>query len=179
MLRLNATESLHLRRLARPPQRARRDAGPVTIRDSLRSLVEADTDQVVYVVDRCLDLLTGNRLAYALYGFEPGQPLNMARNVFLDPSAHDLMTNWDGAAHNMAANLRVATGSHPVDPRLAELIGELSIKSLEFVRVWAPHPVRQCGHDVIEFDHPLAGRLTSTVESLRVTDDLDQQVCFL
>ena len=178
-LRLNETERLHMRRLARPPQPMRRDAGPATIRDSLRALVEASNDKVAYVVDRYLDMLTGNPLAYTLYGVERGRPLNMAKNVFLEPSMRDLMTDWHRAAYNMAANLRVSTGSHPDDLRLAELVGELSIKSPEFTSIWATHPVRQCGHGVIEYDHPLVGHLTLTVESLRVTEDLDQQVCFL
>jgi transcriptional regulator with XRE-family HTH domain len=178
-LRLTDTERVYMRRLARPPQPVGRAADPVVIRDSLRSLVEANTDQVVYVIDRHMELLIGNRLAYALYGLRDGQPVNMARHMFLEPSMRDVMTDWDSEAQNLAASLRVSTGSHPDDPQLAELIGELSIKSPDFVRLWAAHPVKQCGHGVIEFDHPLVGHLALAVESLRVTEDLDQQVCFL
>jgi transcriptional regulator with XRE-family HTH domain len=180
-LRLDETERSHLRHLIRPPVSlpVRHDPGPPVIRDAMRSLVEADAGKVTYLIDQRLDVLTGNRLFYALYGLRPGQPLNLARQIFLEQSSRDLLTNWERAARNMAANLRVSTGTHPDDPRLAELIGELSIKTPDFVRLWAEHPVMECTHSVIEYDHPQVGRLVLSVESLRVTDDLAQQVCYL
>jgi transcriptional regulator with XRE-family HTH domain len=175
-LRLDETERSHLRHLIRPPVR---HAPSPAIRDTLRSLVEADAGKVAYLIDQRLDVLTGNRLFYALYGVTPGQPLNLARRIFLEPSSRDLLTDWERAARNMAANLRVSTGTHPDDPLLAKLIGELTIKSPDFVRLWAAHPVMECTHSQMEYDHPQVGHLVLSVESLRVTDDLAQQVCYL
>jgi transcription regulator MmyB-like protein len=73
----------------------------------------------------------------------------------------------------------MATRDHPDDPELAEVIGELSIRSPEFSRIWATHPVAECTHGVREYDHPLVGRLTRTEESLRVPDDPGQRMIFL
>ena len=54
--------------------------------------------------------------------------------------------------------LRLATSERPDDPQLAELVGELSINSPEFARIWATHPVAECSHSMRRFEHPLVGR---------------------
>jgi hypothetical protein len=178
-LRLNESERLHLLRLAWPAQLSRRDVGPETVRDALLALVDGNTEQAAYIVGRHMDLLGGNRLGYALFGLRPGQRTNMARQMFLEPAMRDLMVRWDEDARDVAAYLRMATGDQPDDPDLAELIGELSIKSPEFARIWAGHPVAECTHSVREYDHPLVGRLTLNEESLRVPDDPGQRMIFL
>jgi transcriptional regulator with XRE-family HTH domain len=178
-LHLDDSERLHLRRLARPAQVTRRKAGPETVRASLLAVAENTTNQVAFIVGRYHDLLGGNRLAYALFGLRPGQRANMAHQMFLEPARRDLIVDWARAALNMASYLRMATGDQPDDTRLAELIGELSIKSPEFAQIWATHPVAECTHGVQEYDHPLVGRLTLTEESLQVPDDPGQRVIFL
>jgi transcriptional regulator with XRE-family HTH domain len=178
-LRLDESERLHLLRLAWPAQVTRRDNGPERVRESLLALVEGNTEQAVTIVGRHMDLLGGNRLGYALLGLRPGQPVNMARQMFLEPAMRDLLVEWESEARNLAAYLRMATGDQPDDPGLAEVIGELSIKSPEFARIWAAHPVAECTHGVREYDHPLVGRLTLNEESLRVPDGPGQEIIFL
>jgi hypothetical protein len=178
-LRLDESERLHLLRLAWPAQVTRRDNGPERVRDSLLALVEGNTEQAVTIVGRHMDLLGGNRLGYALLGLRPGQAANMARQMFLEPAMRDLLVEWESEARNVAAYLRMATGDQPDDPGLAEVIGELSIKSPEFARIWAAHPVAECTHGVREYDHPLVGRLTLNEESLRVPDGPGQEIIFL
>jgi transcription regulator MmyB-like protein len=95
-----------------------------------------------HVSDAVLDALAREPSHPCPVRVQPGRPLNLARHVFLEPSTRDLMTDWDREALNVAATLRVATGGHADDPRLAELIGELSIKSPEFVRIWATYAVK-------------------------------------
>jgi hypothetical protein len=72
----------------------------------------------------------------------------------------------------------MATTDAQDDPLLAELIGELSIRSAEFARIWATHPVAECLHAVRDWDHPLVGRLTLNEESLRLPDDPGQRIIF-
>nr|WP_296066919.1 helix-turn-helix transcriptional regulator [uncultured Actinoplanes sp.] len=178
-LRLDDTERLHLQRLARPSPPVRRDLGPEVVRDSLRSLVERNTDQIAYVVGRRMDVLAGNRLAYALYDMPPGQPFNVARQMFLEPATRDLFGDWPREARSMAAYLRVASASFPDDPGVAELVGELTIKSPAFVELWAAHPVEECANGPVGFRHPVAGCLRLIGEGLNVPGDSGQQVCFL
>jgi transcriptional regulator with XRE-family HTH domain len=178
-LRLDESERLHLLRLAWPAQLSRREVRPETVRDSLLALVEGNTEQVAYIVGRRLDLLGGNRLSYALLGLRPGEPANLVKHFFLEPAMRDLTVDWRERARKAAAHLRMATGDQPDDPALAELIGELSIKSPEFARIWADHPVAECVHGPRQYNHPLVGRLTLHEESLRVPDEPGQRIIFL
>ncbi|MCE0536484.1 helix-turn-helix transcriptional regulator [Kineosporia rhizophila] len=182
-LRLAEGERRHLERLAWPSQFTRRDpdseTGPETVRDSLRAMVEANTEQAVGIIGRHLDNLGGNRLWNALFGLRPDRRTNGVLRMFLDPAMRDLHVDWERAATELASYLRTATGEHPDDPALAAIIGELSIKSPDFVRIWARHPVAECAAGVHVLDHPVVGRLTLNDESLRVPDGAGQRVNFI
>jgi transcriptional regulator with XRE-family HTH domain len=177
-LRLDETERLHLVRLARPAAVPRRPSGPETVRDSVLALAESTTDQAVIVVGRRTDLLGANRLGYALLGLRTDERPNMARQMFLEPAMRDLVVDWEREARNTVAYLRNASSDALDDPMLAELVGELSIRSPEFARIWATHPVAECLHAVRDWDHPLVGRLTLNEESLRLPDDPGQRIIF-
>ncbi len=177
-LRLDEAERLHLVRLARPAAVPRRPAGPERVRDSVLALAESSTDQAVIVVGRRTDLLGGNRLGFALLGLRPDERPNMARQMFLEPAMRDLVVEWEREAHNTVAYLRNASSDATADPLLAELVVDLSIRSAEFARIWATHPVAECLHAVREWDHPLVGRLTLNEESLRLPDDPGQRIIF-
>jgi transcriptional regulator with XRE-family HTH domain len=177
-LQLDADERSHFLRLARPAKVARRSAGPERVRDSVLALAESTSDQAVIVVGRRMDLLGGNRLGFALLGLRPDQRPNLVKMMFLDPAMRDLLPDWGPQARNAASYLRMATGDHPDDPLLAELIGELSIKSEEFARIWATHPVAECVHRDREYRHPVVGHLSLHEENLRLPDDPGQRLIF-
>ncbi|MFD1044628.1 helix-turn-helix transcriptional regulator [Kibdelosporangium lantanae] len=177
-LRLDASERLHLYRLAWPAQVTRRVAGPEHVRPSVLAIAEGMTEQAVLIVGRRTDLLGGNRLGFALHGLRADQRPNMAKEMFLEPAARDLFVNWEHVARNVASYLRMASSEQPDDRLLAEIIGELSIKSADFTRIWADHPVSECLHSVRELRHPLVGRLTLNEESLRLPDDPGQRILF-
>ena len=87
-----------------------------------------------------MDVLAANRLGYALYTDFEGRPhreRNFARFVFLDEAARTLYVDWELIAGNCVAALRLYAGRHPDDPQLTELIGELSLHSETFRRMWA------------------------------------------
>ncbi|MEU4667500.1 helix-turn-helix transcriptional regulator [Amycolatopsis sp. NPDC023774] len=177
-LRLDESERMHLLRLAWPAQVMRREAGPELVRDSVLALVESNIDQAAIIVGRRTDLLGGNRLGFALLGIDRDARPNLTKHLFLEPAMRDLVVDWERQARNAASYLRMATGELTEDPKMAELIGDLSIHSPEFARIWASHPVAQCLHSVREYDHPLVGRLTLNEESLRLPDDSGQRIIF-
>src|SRR5262249_32800074 len=72
------------------------------------------------------------------------------------------------------AYLRLAAGRHPDDPGLAELIGELSMKSEEFRRWWPRHDVHEKAHGTKRLKHPVVGLITLHFESLTLPGDGDQ-----
>ncbi|MFB6892441.1 helix-turn-helix transcriptional regulator [Kitasatospora sp. NPDC056327] len=180
-LRLDHEEAAHLHRLARTrPDRgraARAAAAPQKVRPTMARLLEAMPDVPAVVMGRRMDVLAWNRAAAALlgdYGRLPANERNIARITFLEPASRTLYDDWVGCARENAAFLRLEAGRRPDDPRLAELIGELSVRSQEFRRWWAEHPVRDKTSGRKVFHHPLAGRMELVYETLRSADDPDQ-----
>ena len=67
-------------------------------------------------------------------------------------------------------------GCHPDDPQLSALVGELSVKSADFQRLWARHDVKERSHGVKRLNHPLVGELTLSFEVFKVPDDQEQSL---
>jgi transcriptional regulator with XRE-family HTH domain len=176
-LRLDDDERAHLRNLARPTRTPRRPSPPQRVRPRLRHLLQAMTDVAAYVVGRRTDVLAWNPLGAALiadFTALPARQRNFARLLFLDDHTQALFTDRQRKARDIIAFLRLDAGRHPNDPELAELVGELSLHSQLFRKLWADHPVYDKGHASYELNHPLVGKLTLAYEALRLPDDPDQ-----
>jgi hypothetical protein len=126
-----------------------------------------------------LDILSANRLGYALYSevfTDPVRPANMARFIFFNRRAPKFFDDWESIAHDAVAILRAEAGRDPYDRRLSDLIGELSTRSVEFRVRWAAHNVRfhRTGAKVLH--HPLVGDLALTYEALELPADTGQKI---
>jgi transcriptional regulator with XRE-family HTH domain len=183
-LRLDETERTYLFQVARAnPRRARRRAPARVqrVRPGVRRLLETLDDVTpAFVFGRRMDVLASNRLARALMtDFEalPPRDRNMLRYTFLDESTRDLYVDWEEVARENVAVLRLDAGRHPDDPLLAELVGELAVKSQEFRRWWADHNVRERSHGTKRYHHPLVGELTLDYECVALPGDPDQILC--
>lgn len=180
---LDEEETAHLFRLARPqPVRSRRHRAEV-----LRPAMQVLLDQLgvpALVVGRSRDVLGWNRLGHLLFAghLQAHTPLsratrpNVVRLVFLDPHTRGPYVDWLTKARDTVADLRDAATQRPDDRDLAELIGELTMKSPEFARLWAAHPVRVCASQVRRLQHPEVGLLTLAIESLALPDDDGQKL---
>ncbi|WP_249998633.1 helix-turn-helix transcriptional regulator [Actinoplanes sp. M2I2] len=175
-LGLNAEETAHLHHLAQTvPQPARR--ATATVRPSLLRLMDGWLDTPAVIIDRRLDLLAGNRLGRALFApmLDKGE-INLVRFAFLDPAAREFYPDWERVARNTLGTLRAGSGDLVDDSRLTELVGELSLKSPDFRRLWARHDVRGKTHEAKQFRHHQVGELTLTYDSLTVDGATDQQL---
>ncbi|MFF7855396.1 helix-turn-helix domain-containing protein [Streptomyces sp. NPDC007904] len=179
-LRLTDAEHAHLVHLAKPKRHKKRPAARAPhVRVALRQLLDSVDTVPAYVVGRRSDILAWNRMAAALFGDWaelPAQERNWARLVFLNPEYRELFVEWDQKAYDMVAYLRMDAGCHPDDPQLSSLIGELSVKSEEFRRLWAAHDVKEKSHGVKRVRHPLVGELTLFFESFRPAGDTEQSL---
>ncbi|RSN45466.1 transcriptional regulator [Streptomyces sp. WAC 04229] len=180
-LRLTDAEQAHLTHLAKPKQQRRRTSGAraqqPSVRVALLQLLESIESVPAYVSGRRSEILAWNRMAAALFGDWgklPAQERNWARLVFLNPEYRELFVDWDQKAYDMVSFLRMDAGRHPDDPRLSALVGELSVKSEEFRRLWATHDVKEKSHGVKRMRHPLVGDLTLSFETFRLVDDDEQ-----
>ena len=110
-----------------------------------------------FVQSRWLDVLMANRMAVALSpNLSPG--VNRLRAAFLDPAERSFHRDWREAVAHAVAGLRADATGHGDDPRLAALVGELSLKSQEFRQLWARHDVRRPEGPVQPDAPPRGGR---------------------
>jgi len=173
-LLLDDAARAHLYRLAGV---TREDAEPASreVDPALARLLAGYAHTPAFVLGPALDLLTANALARAL--FSPFERLdNLARMTFLDPAARDFHRDWDQAAWSTVAALRHATGPHPRDARLAEVVAELSGASAEFARRWLAHGVAEKAAGTKELRHPEAGPLSLSYQTFDVRGAHGQQV---
>ena len=176
-LRLDEAERAHLMDLARAsnaPARARRRPASQRIRPGVQQLLDAMTDAPAFVRNGRLDVLTANRLGYALYApvFDsPARPANLARFAFLDPGATDFYPEWEDAANTTVALLHTEAGRDPYDRGLTDLVGELSTRSETFRERWAAHDVRLHQTGTKHLRHPLVGELKLGFEAMPMPAD--------
>ncbi|MFF4768759.1 helix-turn-helix domain-containing protein [Streptomyces sp. NPDC001255] len=110
------------------------------------------------VLNRYSDVLAANAFAQALSpGMRPG--INRLRWEFLDPEARRTNPDWQRSATAAIAHLRAQAGTDTADERLHRLIGELSVTSDDFRRLWARYDVHTATGGEITLLHPQAGAL--------------------
>src|SRR4051794_17305161 len=178
-LQLDDVERSHLFHLVRAAKQLPAKPSKVItpIRPGVQQVLDAMTDAVAFVRNSRQDVLSANRLGYALYAdlfANPERPANLARFVFLDPRAREFYVDWDGIADAAAFNLRATAGRDPYDRALTDLVGELSMRSDDFRERWASQDVRQYRTGTQRFRHPLVGELELAYEALAVTAALDE-----
>jgi transcriptional regulator with XRE-family HTH domain len=105
---------------------------------------------------------------------------NLLRMVFLDPAAREFYRDWEQVASARVARLRTVVGPDLDDPYLIELIGELSLESADFRRMWACPDVPVVPRETKHFyRHGEVGNLTLTCEVFNVNSAPCQQLITL
>jgi transcriptional regulator with XRE-family HTH domain len=178
-LQLDDDETAHMRDLARPARRRRRATRPEEARPGVRQMVAAMEGVAAVVMDRRSDVLAWNRLGHrllaghydALSPDSPSDRPNLTRMLFLDPHTRELYTRWDEEARRSVASLRLVAGRHADDRHLAELVGELSMKSTEFAALWSRHRVLNCTSGTKYVHHPVVGQMELGFEVVHLPDD--------
>lgn len=166
---LDATATQYLLGLASgsPPtsrRRPRREVVPAGIRQLLDVV-----DLPAFVESRMFDVLAANRLATALSPrIRPGE--NRLRSIFLDEDEQDLHPGWERVIGGMVAAFRASLGTDVDDPRLAQLVGELSLASELFRQLWARHDVKALAGGLTRMRHPEVGMLELRREKLPIGD---------
>jgi transcriptional regulator with XRE-family HTH domain len=93
-----------------------------------------------YIFDRNQDILVVNELAAAL---SPGYAVpgnNLVLMLFTATDEQRTNPKWRDTARATVAALRFH--GDPTDPRLRQIVGDLSVRDRDFRRFWADHEVR-------------------------------------
>lgn len=153
---------LHALTRPRPRRRPRTERVP---EGTLRLLTTLPTP--AFIQNRYLDVLAANRLAEALSpNMRPG--VNRLRAAFLDPAEAELHEDWERSTAVAVAQLRATMGAETDDPRMIELVGELSMNSERFRKMWARHDVVFPAGGPARLNHPEVGHLVLDREKLAV-----------
>ncbi|EID52330.1 helix-turn-helix transcriptional regulator [Saccharomonospora xinjiangensis] len=167
VLELDEVETAHLHNLARQSSRPGLAEPPEEepqprVLALLASLAETTP---AIVLGRRGDVLAWNRTGHALLAehvayeapHHPQTRPSIPRMFFLDPLTRDLHLNWDELARIHVAYLRLTAGRFPTDARLANLIGELTMRSDQFATMWATGEVADCTTGDMHLQHPTIG----------------------
>lgn len=178
VLGLDETEHAYLRTVARPKSRPATAPQAQRVRPGLRLLLDTLDKAPAFILGRRMDVLAWNALGDAVVGFSrmAAADRNMPRQTFLEPAARELYPEWAAVAAETVAYLRLDAGLHPDDKQLATLVGELSMKSEDFRRLWADHQVKAKTYGVKQLDHPVVGALTLPYETLGLPGDPGQSL---
>ncbi|OXY88711.1 helix-turn-helix domain-containing protein [Streptomyces diastatochromogenes] len=175
VLRLDADATSYLLGLPqdRPASRSRAARRQERVPSSLLQLIDGWPRNPAYIQNRYTDCLAANALATALTpNYTPG--VNLLRAVFLDPAERALRRDWEDLTEEGVATLRTHAGPDTDDPRLRDLVGDLSLRSERFRTLWARHDVRPRRGRVSHLSHPQVGDLELHSDKLSVdgTDGL-------
>lgn len=184
-LQLDADERAHLFALARPAplQRARATVAE-SAKPGAEELLHAMGEVPAVLLGRFNDILAWNRAGHLLLAghLDADAPArdeerpNQLRLLFLDPHTRDLYADWEDEAAHAVASLRYVAALFADDRRLAELVGDLTMNSPEFARLWAGHDVRLCTSGTKRLQHPAVGDLELHYEVLHLPEGNGQRI---
>ncbi|ORA63539.1 helix-turn-helix domain-containing protein [Mycobacteroides franklinii] len=174
-LQLDTHATEHLAGLSRPSGAAADVGGQRDASEGTMRIVNNVVHAPALVISPALDILAMNAHAQALYG-DFSRADNLAYMVFLDPVANEFYAEWDDIARDTARNLRAMSVSFRDDPRVAEVVGELTIQSDVFTFVWMQHDVRPRTSGTKRFRHSQVGEISLQYDSFAVGGAPGQQL---
>jgi transcriptional regulator with XRE-family HTH domain len=157
--------------------RSRRRA-PQKVKPYLQRVLD-HVDVPAIVMTPTHDILAWNPLAAALmvdFGEIPERERNFMRLLFTDPRMRSLYPDWEGLARAVVSYIRMEAARKPDDPRLAELVGDLSIRDEQFRQWWAGTRVAVKRRGTRTYDHPVVGEITLDWDALTSDAEPDQQL---
>jgi transcriptional regulator with XRE-family HTH domain len=173
-LRLSEDERKYMYRLAnKGDQGQRRPRDAEGVRQPTRQLLENLRDTPAVVLGRHLDVLAWNDLATLVFkdfATVRRQERNFLRMLFLDPDVRVRYADWEPLARICVGFVRADTGATS-EPRLAQLIGELSLSDADFRTWWAERHASYAVSGTKTLTHPLTGPYTLDWQVLRLPED--------
>ncbi|MEU9805976.1 helix-turn-helix transcriptional regulator [Mycobacterium sp. NPDC050853] len=181
-LRLNPDQETYVRTLARKPA-IPNSTGDMTVDASTRNLLAHLTDVPVLVLGPYLDVLGWNTLASALFldfAQLPREHRNLVWLAFLETQVRAMYLDWESVGRTCVAYLRMDAARRPNDPRLAELVEELSARDRDFQSWWTSQTVAH--HSTSgrkRYRHPVVGEFTLDWQIYQRTEAPETMLAFL
>ncbi|MDO4630787.1 MAG: helix-turn-helix transcriptional regulator [Corynebacterium sp.] len=186
-LQLDADERAHLYALVHHSAVPGRlvDSQPEFARSGAVRVLNSLGGAPAVLLGRFNDILAWNRAGHALLAGHvdydapnrvgAGRP-NQLKLLFLDERVRGLYVDWAAEAATAVASLRYVAAQFAEDRQLAELVGYLSVHSVEFAQLWAGYDVRLCTGGVKQFRHPGVGEFELGYEVLHLPEGNGQRI---
>ncbi|GIH25898.1 transcriptional regulator [Acrocarpospora phusangensis] len=156
----------------------RHGAATERVSPGLVALIRSWPATPALVCGRFQDVLAINQSGSVLYDGLVYRD-NLLRMAFLDPEARTFYLDWERMARARVAQLRAAASLDVEHPYLTELVGELSLKSEEFRRLWAGPDIGDLGFTPRRLHHAVVGDLDVTGTVYNVNRAPGQQLLLL
>jgi transcriptional regulator with XRE-family HTH domain len=173
-LRLSDDERKYLYRLAnKGEQGQRRPRDAEGVRQPTRQLLQNLRNTPAMVLGRRLDVLAWNHLATLVFkdfATVRRQERNFLRMLFLDPDVRARYVDWEPVARFCVGFVRADAGAAS-EPRLAQLIGELSLSDADFRNWWAERHASYAVSGTKTLTHPLTAPYTLDWQVLHLPED--------
>src|SRR5438270_825220 len=177
VLRLSDDQRTYMNELAGAPARSRRRSAQ-KVKPYLKRLLDR-IDAPAIVMTPTHDILAWNKLAAALmvdFGEIPEGERNFMRLLFTDPRMRTLYPDWEELARSVVSYMRMEAARKPDDPRLAELVGDLSIRDDQFRQWWVGTHVAVKRRGKRRYTHLIVGEITVEWDALTSDAEPDQQL---
>ena len=181
-LRLEEPERLHLGRLG---SMSTRHPGlcPTVVTGGVNETTRAVLDRMegtpAFVLDVTAEVLAWNDAYERLMtptGLFDLSPPNLLRFTFLSEASHTLYGDWEAIAREQVGNLRQAAAAGAEDPSIRDLVGELTMKSPDFARLWSEHDVGEKTRGTKNLVHPVVGAQNLRFEVLLILESPQRRI---
>jgi hypothetical protein len=173
-LQLDHDERTYLLRLAGKTSQPPRHPRAETVRPQTQLLIDNLRDSPALVLGGHLDVLAWNALATTVFrdfAVVPRRERNFLRMLFLDPEIRGRYVDWAPMARNCVGYFRAAVAEGTDEPRLLELIGDLSLHDRDFRTWWAAQTVNYQSFGTKTLDDPALGQFPLDWQVLRPAGD--------
>lgn len=167
---------------ARADQQPQRQATGEAPRPAVGRLLDRMEGTPAIVLGRCLDVLGWNDAAVALYldfASLPVRERNYLRLMFLHPGFRALHRDWENDARTAVGAVRLESAANLNDSRLAQLVGELSVRDHDFRAWWAGQQLSGRYQGTKRYRHPLVGDLDLDCDTWNSPDGTGQRLMIL
>ncbi|MFF3906787.1 helix-turn-helix transcriptional regulator [Streptomyces sp. NPDC001848] len=179
VLHLDDDQRAYLFQLAGKTTTRTRRRGRQKVQSQLQRVLDDLTSTPAIEQGRRGHILAWNALAAALvtdFSRIPEKHRNYPRIQFTDPAMRILYADWEASAQISVAQLRREAAKYREDPRLVELVGELSMHDQQFAQWWGEHQVAARTVGTKTLNHPVVGELVLNQDTLTANTDPDQHL---
>jgi transcriptional regulator with XRE-family HTH domain len=171
-LRLDATERMHLFRLADLPGAATpADCAECPLPSEVQRILDSIPYPANVLTDR-FDLIAWNGIYAALFPRlvqQPPSERNTLLSCLMTPACCNPISEQDKYSASLVAQLRAAYGKHVGDPAWTHFIRRLEALSPTFAAIWAAQDVATPASHTKHWRHPTLGLLTTKSTGFAVT----------